>query len=125
MKTLARMTAEYRRIMLLHMFTVYILGLSEHPTEKGPDIAPALKALTPPPKDLWPLLRVLSTLTKAYVCNSALRLLYCCIESIGGVGYLLNEEEYLNIARLYRDCAVLPIWEGTTDLLSTDFIRAL
>ncbi|KAJ4865562.1 acyl-CoA dehydrogenase, middle domain-containing protein [Trichoderma breve] len=105
MKTLARMTAEYRRIMLLHMFTVYILGLSEHPTEMGADITPALKA---------------------YVCNSALRLLYSCMESIGGVGYLLNEEqEYLNIARLYRDAAVLPIWEGTTDLLSTDFIRAL
>ncbi|KAK4064126.1 uncharacterized protein Triagg1_9105 [Trichoderma aggressivum f. europaeum] len=126
MKTLARMTAEYRRIMLLHMFTVHILGLSEHPTEMGADITPALKALTPPSKDLLPLLRVLSTLTKAYVCSSALRLLYSCMESIGGVGYLLNEEqEYLNIARLYRDCAVLPIWEGTTDLLSTDFIRAL
>ncbi|KAL6796260.1 very-long-chain acyl-CoA dehydrogenase [Trichoderma sp. SZMC 28013] len=126
MKTLARMTAEYRRITLLHMFTVYVLGLSEHPTEMGADITPALKALTPPPNDLLPLLRVLSTLTKAYVCNSALRLLYSCMESIGGVGYLLNEEqEYLNIARLYRDCAVLPIWEGTTDLLSTDFIRAL
>ncbi|EHK22993.1 uncharacterized protein TRIVIDRAFT_222252 [Trichoderma virens Gv29-8] len=126
MKTLARMTAEYRRIMLLHMFAVYILGLSEHPMEMATDIAPALKALTPPPKDLLPLLRVLSTLTKAYVCNSALRLLYSCMESIGGVGYLLNEEqEYLNVARLYRDCAVLPIWEGTTDLLSTDFIRAL
>ncbi|PTB60037.1 hypothetical protein M431DRAFT_70876 [Trichoderma harzianum CBS 226.95] len=123
MKTLARMTAEYRRIMLLHMFTVYVHGLSEHPTEMG---AETLKALTPPPKDLLPLLRVLSTLTKAYVCNSALRLLYSCMESIGGVGYLLNEEqEYLNIARLYRDAAVLPIWEGTTDLLSTDFIRAL
>ncbi|KAL6691288.1 very-long-chain acyl-CoA dehydrogenase [Trichoderma pleuroticola] len=123
--TLARMTAEYRRIMLLNMFTVYILGLSEHPTEKGADITPALKALTPPPKDLLPLLRVLSTLTKAYVCNSALRLLYSCMESIGGVGYLLIEEqEYLNITHLYRDCAVLPIWEGTTDSLSTDFIRA-
>lgn len=48
------------------------------------------------------------------------------MESIGGVGYLLNEEsEYLNIARLYRGCGVLPIWEGTTDVLSTDFIRAL
>jgi hypothetical protein len=48
------------------------------------------------------------------------------MESLGGVGYLDNEEqEYLNIARLHRDCAVLPIWEGTTDVLSTDFLRAL
>jgi alkylation response protein AidB-like acyl-CoA dehydrogenase len=126
MKTLARMTAEYRRLMLLHMFTVYILGLSEHPTGNDADITPALRALTPPSKHLEPLLRVLSSLCKAYVCNSAVTLLYACMESIGGVGYLLNEEqEYLNIARLYRDCAVTPIWEGTTDVLSTDFMRAL
>ncbi|KAM0518936.1 hypothetical protein ACHAPE_003926 [Trichoderma viride] len=131
MKTLARMTAEYRRLMLLHMFTVdYVLGLSEHPTEKeadkGSSSASALQALTPALKDVAPLLRVLTPVTKAYVCNSALTLLFSCMESIGGVGYLLNEEsEYLNIARLYRDCGVLPIWEGTTDVLSTDFIRAL
>lgn len=128
MKTLARMTAEYRRLMLLHMFTVYILGLSEHPTENDADKGPtsALRALTPTLKDVAPLLRVLTSLTKAYVCNSALTLLFSCMESIGGVGYLLNEEqEYLNLARLYRDCGVLPIWEGTTDVLSTDFIRAL
>ncbi|KAL7894253.1 very-long-chain acyl-CoA dehydrogenase [Trichoderma sp. SZMC 28014] len=128
MKTLARMTAEYRRLMLFHMFTVYILGLSEHPTEKDADkgSASALQALTPTLKDVEPLLRVLTSVTKAYVSNSALTLLFSCMESIGGVGYLLNEEsEYLNIARLYRDCGVLPIWEGTTDVLSTDFIRAL
>jgi hypothetical protein len=48
------------------------------------------------------------------------------MESLGGVGYLVNEEqEYLNVARLYRDCCVLPIWEGTTDVLCTDMIRAL
>ncbi|KAM0252778.1 hypothetical protein ACHAQJ_007616 [Trichoderma viride] len=128
MKTLARMTAEYRRLMLLHMFTVYILGLSEHPTENDVTeiLTPALRTLTPPPKHLVPLLRVLTSLTKAYVCHSAQTLVFACMESIGGVGYLLNEEqEYLNIARLYRDCAVLPIWEGTTDVLSTDFMRAL
>ncbi|RFU80070.1 very-long-chain acyl- dehydrogenase [Trichoderma arundinaceum] len=126
MKTLARMTAEYRRLMLLHMFAVYVLGLSEHPTENGADITPALQALTPPPRHLVPLLRVLTSLAKAYICSSALTLLFACMEAIGGVGYLLNEEqEYLNIARLYRDCAVMPIWEGTTDVVSTDFIRAL
>ncbi|UKZ84289.1 uncharacterized protein TrAFT101_000203 [Trichoderma asperellum] len=112
MKTLARMTTEYRRLILLHMFTVYILGLSEHPTENNADkgLTSALQALTPAPKDIAPLLRVLTLLTKAYACNSALILLFSCTESIGGVGYLLNEEqEYLNIARLYRDCGVLPI----------------
>lgn len=44
----------------------------------------------------------------------------------GRIGYLENEEaQHLNIARLYRDCCVLSIWEGTTDVLATDFVRAL
>ena len=48
------------------------------------------------------------------------------MEALGGVGYLENDEaQHLNIARLYRDCCVLSIWEGTTDVLATDFLRAL
>lgn len=126
MRTLAKMTTEYRGIMLLTFFTSYVLGVSEHPTAKRPELSPALKALTPEPKHTIPLLRVLTQLTKAYVCKTAVSTLYSCMECLGGVGYLVNhEQEYLNIARIYRDCCVLPIWEGTTDVLSTDFIRAL
>lgn len=128
MQTLARMTAEHRANSLLHMFTASILGLSEQPAARPAEYAPspALAAITPPPEHAEPLLRVLTSVSKAYVCTSSLRLLYACMEAMGGVGYLLNEEsEYLNIARLYRDAAVLPIWEGTTDVLSTDFIRAI
>ena len=47
-----------------------------------------------------------------------------CIEALGGVGYLENEEsQHINVARLYRDVNVLSIWEGTTNVLGTDFIR--
>ncbi|CAM1501121.1 Fc.00g102830.m01.CDS01 [Cosmosporella sp. VM-42] len=126
MRTLATMAAEYRGIMLLTFLTSYVLGVSEHPSPKGLEVSQALKALTPQPKHIAPLLRVLTQLTKAYVCKTAVSVLYSCMECLGGVGYLLNDEqEYLNVARIYRDCCVLPIWEGTTDVLSTDFIRAL
>ncbi|KAI5462473.1 acyl-CoA dehydrogenase/oxidase [Mariannaea sp. PMI_226] len=126
MRTLAKMSAEYRRLMLLAIFTSYILGVSEHPNTTHANTSQALRALTPQPKSAGPLLRVLTQLSKAYVCRPAVSLLFSCMESLGGVGYLLNEEqEYLNVSRLHRDCAVLPIWEGTTDVLSTDFIRAL
>ncbi|KAH7149460.1 acyl-CoA dehydrogenase/oxidase [Dactylonectria estremocensis] len=126
MRTLAKMHSEYRGLMLLSIFTSYVLGLSEHPTHSGLTTSLALKALTPQPKQVEPLLRVLTQLAKAYVCKPAVSLLFSCMESLGGVGYLLNDEqEYLNVARLHRDCSVLPIWEGTTDVLSTDFIRAL
>ncbi|KAM0418867.1 hypothetical protein ACHAPT_012234 [Fusarium lateritium] len=125
MRTLAKMTCEYRGLMLLTMLTTHVLGASEHPTDSNMS-SPALTALTPSTKDAAPLIRVLTQLTKAYVCKASVQLLFSCMECLGGVGYLLNEEqEYLNVARLHRDCAVLPIWEGTTDVLSTDFLRAL
>ncbi|KAF4472172.1 acyl- dehydrogenase [Fusarium albosuccineum] len=125
MRTLAKMTSEYRGLLLLTIFTSYVLGVTEHP-QSNSDMSPALKALTPSPQHAGPLIRVLTQLTKAYVCKASVTLLFSCMESLGGVGYLLSEEqEYLNVARLHRDCAVLPIWEGTTDVLSTDFLRAL
>jgi hypothetical protein len=85
-----------------------------------------LAALTPEQKHVTPLLRVLTSLCKAYVSKKAIALMYSCMEALGGLGYLLNEEtEYMNLARLYRDCCVLSIWEGTTNVLSTDFLRAI
>ncbi|KAH7148705.1 acyl-CoA dehydrogenase/oxidase [Dactylonectria macrodidyma] len=126
MRTLAKMHSEYRGLMLLSIYTSYVLGLTEHSATPGSATSPALKALTPQMKQAEPLLRVLTQLAKAYVCKPAVSLLFSCMESLGGVGYLLNDEqEYLNVSRLHRDCSVLPIWEGTTDVLSTDFIRAL
>ncbi|KAK1975739.1 hypothetical protein LZ30DRAFT_736566 [Colletotrichum cereale] len=123
MQTLADMTGEYHGLMLLTFFTAHLLGLDEDPEASGSGAHPAI---TLDPKHVAPLLRVLTPLCKAYVCKKAIPLLYSCMEALGGVGYLLNEEsEYLNVARLYRDCCVLSIWEGTTDVLATDFLRAL
>jgi hypothetical protein len=48
------------------------------------------------------------------------------MEALGGVGYLDNtENESINISRIYRDCCVLSIWEGTTDVLASDTLRVL
>jgi alkylation response protein AidB-like acyl-CoA dehydrogenase len=43
------------------------------------------------------------------------------VECFGGAGYV----EDTGIPRLVRDAQVLPIWEGTTNVLSVDVIRAL
>ncbi|KAL0942841.1 acyl-CoA dehydrogenase [Colletotrichum truncatum] len=126
MQTLADMTGEYHGLMLLTFFTSYLLGLDENPQADRSGLPPALASITPDQKHIAPLLRVLTPLCKAYVCKKSIPLLYSCMEALGGVGYLVNEEtEYLNISRLYRDCCVLSIWEGTTDVLATDFLRAL
>jgi alkylation response protein AidB-like acyl-CoA dehydrogenase len=42
------------------------------------------------------------------------------VESFGGAGYI----EDTGIPRLLRDAQVLPIWEGTTNVLSLDLARA-
>ncbi|KAF9766250.1 hypothetical protein IL306_001374 [Fusarium sp. DS 682] len=126
MRTLSKISSDYRCLMLLTNFTSYVLGVSEHKILSDSKLSPALETLTPSAQHAAPLIRVLTQLTKAYVCKASVQLLFSCMEALGGVGYLANEEqEYLNIARLHRDCAVLPIWEGTTDVLSTDFLRAV
>ncbi|HEX6869703.1 MAG TPA: acyl-CoA dehydrogenase family protein, partial [Micromonosporaceae bacterium] len=43
------------------------------------------------------------------------------LESFGGAGYV----EDTGIPRLLRDAQVLPIWEGTTNVLAVDVVRAL
>ncbi|KAF6814524.1 hypothetical protein CMUS01_12626 [Colletotrichum musicola] len=126
MQTLADITAEYHGLLLLTFFSTYLLGLDEHPQTDRTGLPPSLTSITPDQRHIAPLLRVLTPLCKAYVCKKAIPLLYGCMEALGGVGYLVNEEaEYLNVSRLYRDCCVLSIWEGTTDVLATDFLRAL
>ena len=124
MRTLANMTVDYHGMMLLDFYTLYILGLDEHPSSPP---SPALIHIRPPPTNLIaPLLRVLSSLHKAYICETTIPLVFACMESLGGVGYLVNSEsEHINLARIFRDACVGAIWEGTTDLLSSDTLRAL
>ncbi|KAI1332127.1 very-long-chain acyl-CoA dehydrogenase [Xylariaceae sp. FL0255] len=125
MRTLADMTVEYHGMMLLGFYSAYLLGIEEHPSSPDNQTT-AITSITPPKALITPLLRVLTPLLKAYVTKQAIPLLFACMESLGGVGYLENtESEHMNIARLFRDTCVLNIWEGTTDVLGTDFIRAL
>ncbi|KAI1347439.1 very-long-chain acyl-CoA dehydrogenase [Xylaria sp. FL0043] len=125
MRTLADLTLEHHAMMLLTFYSSYLLGLEEHPTSARSPPSP-IAAITPSSEHVTPLLRVLTPLLKAYVTKQAIPLIYSCMESLGGVGYLENtESEYMNIARLFRDACVLNIWEGTTDVLATDLIRAL
>ena len=125
MRSLSDMTIDQHAMMLLTFYSSYLLGLEEHPTS-GRSPPASIEAITPPSEYVTPLLRVITPLLKAYVTKQSIPLIYACMESLGGVGYLENSEsEYMNIARLFRDACVLNIWEGTTDVLATDFIRAL
>jgi acyl-CoA dehydrogenase len=67
------------------------------------------------------LLRLGTSLAKAYTARRAVAIASEAVEAFGGVGYM----EDTGIPRLLRDAQVLPIWEGTTNVLSLDAWRVL
>ena len=67
------------------------------------------------------LFRIGSSLAKLYTAKIAVAHASEAIEAFGGQGYM----EDTGIPRLLRDAQVLPIWEGTTNVLSLDALRVL
>jgi hypothetical protein len=70
------------------------------------------------------LMRLFTPVAKAVCSKRAIIGLQECMESLGGVGYLEDEQEF-NVARLFRDANVLSIWEGTTEVMATDVVRVI
>jgi len=66
------------------------------------------------------VLRVSSSLLKLFTAKEGVRLTSEGVECFGGVGVMENS----HIPVLLRDSQVLPIWEGTTNILSLDLLRA-
>ncbi|HKZ74980.1 MAG TPA: acyl-CoA dehydrogenase family protein, partial [Steroidobacteraceae bacterium] len=64
------------------------------------------------------LLRLLTPLAKAVTGKQTVAALSEVIEAFGGAGYV----EDTGIPTLLRDAQVLPIWEGTTNVLSLDLL---
>jgi alkylation response protein AidB-like acyl-CoA dehydrogenase len=67
------------------------------------------------------LFRMSTSLLKLFTGKESLAVVSEGIEFIGGVGYMENS----NLPTLLRDCQVLTIWEGTTNVLSLDFARSV
>ena len=66
------------------------------------------------------LTRVLIPMAKILCGKLSVQMVSDSMEAIGGNAYI--EESIL--PRLLRDCQVLPIWEGTSNILSLDVMRA-
>jgi len=79
-----------------------------------------LEANTPEPHD-EALLRLLTPLAKLTTGKQAVAVASETLECFGGAGYV----EDTGLPTLLRDAQVLPIWEGTTNVLSLDVVRAL
>ena len=67
------------------------------------------------------LLRVLTPIAKLYTAKQAIKYASEHIEMFGGIGYL----EDSGIPVMLRNVQVLSIWEGTTNVLSLDMLRAM
>lgn len=65
--------------------------------------------------------RLLSPISKLFSGKDCLKIVSEGLEGFGGLGYL----EDSNLPVYLRDSQVLPIWEGTTNVLCWDVVRAL
>ncbi len=104
--TLAGLEAEYAGAFLLAFRAVTVLGKLE-------------RGCADEHEDR--LLRALTPIAKLTTAKQAVAIASEAIESCGGAGYV----EDTGLPRLLADAQVLPIWEGTTNVLSLDTLRAL
>jgi alkylation response protein AidB-like acyl-CoA dehydrogenase len=99
--TLAGVEAEVRAAFLLAFELVELMGRQE-----SGDIDDTQRAL----------LRLSTPIAKLLTARQAVAAVSECIEAFGGAGYV----EDTGLPLLMRDTQVLPIWEGTTNVLSLD-----
>ena len=104
--TLAGMQAELEAAFHLTFLLVEMIGRDEAGELSAED------------KDLLRLLTPIVKLTTAKQCVSVVSE---ALECFGGAGYV----EDTGLPMLLRDCQVFSIWEGTTNVLSLDALRAL
>jgi len=104
--TLAGIEAEFQGALQLAFFVAELLGRSEAGRASGEQAG---------------LLRLLVPIAKLTTGKQAVAVLSEVIEAFGGAGYV----EDTGLPLLLRDAHVLPIWEGTTNVLSLDLLGAL
>lgn len=124
-KTMAKAHVEYRANLHMTAFVVALQGLSEQSPNATKSTAAGESYVVPRLEDANHILRLLTPVAKGLTSKAAISGLQECMESLGGVGYLENDEPDFSIARLYRDANVLPIWEGTTDMMADDVYRVI
>jgi alkylation response protein AidB-like acyl-CoA dehydrogenase len=104
--TLAGLEAEFEGALHFAFFVVELMG-REEAGRAGEEQKSLLRLLTP--------------VAKLLTGRQVVHILSEVIESFGGAGYV----EDTGLPLILRDAQVLPIWEGTTNVLSLETLRAL
>ena len=105
LETLAGLQAEMEAAFHLTFFSVALLGRVEAGDSSEADRV---------------LLRMATPIVKATTGKQVMPVVSEVLESFGGAGYI----EDTGLPVVLRDAQVLPIWEGTTNVLSLDLLRA-
>jgi acyl-CoA dehydrogenase len=103
--TLADLAVDYAATLMLSLRCSQLLGRVEHGVAHSDDAS---------------LLRGLTPIAKLATARWAIAGVTEAMECVGGVGYC----EDSTLPALVRNTHVLPIWEGTTNVLALDFLRA-
>ena len=106
LETLAGLEVEFQAALWLVFRVVELLGRDECGVASEDERA---------------VLRLLTPLAKLYTARQTVASASEVLESFGGAGYV----EDTGLPRLLRDAQVLSIWEGTTNVLSLDALRAI
>ena len=104
--TLAGLEAEFLGALQLTFFVAELMGREEAGRASAEQKS---------------LLRLLTPVAKLLSGRQAVQIVSEAIESFGGAGYV----EDTGLPLLLRDAQVLPIWEGTTNVLSLETLRSL
>lgn len=104
--TLAWLQAEMEAAFQLSFYLVELIGRDENGDRSAEDAS---------------LLRLLTSIAKLTTGRQAVMIASEVLEAHGGAGYV----EDTGLPMLLRDSQVLPIWEGTTNVLALDALRAI
>lgn len=105
-ETLAQLVVEFEGNFMLTFHLAELLGRDE------------LGQATP---EESAMLRMLTPIAKLYTAKSCMAITSEAMECIGGAGYI----EDTGLPALHRNAQVFSIWEGTTNVLSLDVVRAI
>eukprot|EP00761_Pharyngomonas_kirbyi_P009985 gb/GECH01010003.1/.p1 GENE.gb/GECH01010003.1/~~gb/GECH01010003.1/.p1 ORF type:complete len:603 (+),score=127.86 gb/GECH01010003.1/:1-1809(+) len=104
--TMAKLEVEVQACLFSVLDAALLLGKAETDTASESELR---------------LLRLVTPVMKLYTGKRSIQVVSECLEGIGGQGYI----EDTGLPALLRNTQVLPIWEGTTNVLSLDTLRAI
>jgi hypothetical protein len=104
--TLAGIQAEFEGAFHLTFFVVELLGRMENARASAEQAA---------------LTRIMTPVAKLTTGRQVVAVLSDVVEAFGGAGYV----EDTGVPMLLRDAQVLPIWEGTTNVLALETLRSI